>query len=96
MSAARDSSVGRLFARREADLQADGSRTFPAALILNRMPRGPSLRERLDKQALDKLYTRDGLSTVQIARRFGTQSASVLKLMAEYGIARRSRGAGKT
>ena len=60
------------------------------------MPRGPSLRERLDKDMLHKLYTRDGLSSVQIAQRFGTQSPSVLKLMAEYGIERRSRAAGKT
>jgi hypothetical protein len=60
------------------------------------MPRGPTLRERLDKQTLEKLYNENGLSTVAIARRFGATSPHVLKLMKEYGIERRSRGAGRT
>ena len=60
------------------------------------MPRGPSLKERLDKPTLEKLYKQSGLSTVQIASRYGSKSAAVLKLMNEYGIPRRSRGAGKT
>jgi hypothetical protein len=57
---------------------------------------GPSLKERLDKVTLDKLYNTHGLSTVQIADRFGTRSPQILKLMSEYGIERRSRGGGKT
>ena len=56
---------------------------------------GPSLKERLDKPTLDKLYNTHGLSTVQIAERFCTRSPQILKLMSEYGIERRSRG-GKT
>jgi hypothetical protein len=60
------------------------------------MPRGPSLRDRLDKATLEKLYNQAGLSTVQIATRYGSNSPAVLKLMDEYGIPRRSRGAGKT
>ena len=60
------------------------------------MPRGPSLRERLDKDTLEKLYHEAGLSTVQIAIRYGSNSPAVLKLMDEYGLARRSRWAGKT
>jgi hypothetical protein len=60
------------------------------------MPRGPSLRERLDKATLEKLYIRSGLSTVQIGSRYGSKSPAILKLMDEYGIPRRSRGAGKT
>jgi hypothetical protein len=60
------------------------------------MPRGPSLRERIDKVTLGKLYTESGLSTVDIAERYGTTSPQVLKLMREYGIERRSRGAGKS
>ena len=60
------------------------------------MPHGPALKQRLDKATLDKLYHKDGLSTVQIGLRFGAHSPQVLKLMKEYGIARRSRGAGKT
>ena len=60
------------------------------------MPRGPSLRERLDKATLEKLYNEARLSTVTIATRYGSKSPAVLKLMEEYGIARRSRGAGKS
>jgi hypothetical protein len=60
------------------------------------MPRGPSLRERLDKATLEKLYVEAGLSTVTIGNRFGAGSPQVLKLMDEYAIPRRSRGGGKT
>ena len=60
------------------------------------MRRGPRLKERLDKTTLEKLYHQSELSTVQIASRFGTQPSRILKLMEEYGIPRRSRGAGKT
>jgi hypothetical protein len=60
------------------------------------MARGPSLKERLDKATLESLYHQSGLSTVQIAKRYGSHSPAVLKLMDEYGIPRRSRGAGKT
>jgi len=60
------------------------------------MPRGLPLRERLDKATLEKLYNQAGLSTVQIAARSGSNSSAILKLMDDYGIPRRSRGAGKT
>jgi transcriptional regulator of aromatic amino acid metabolism len=60
------------------------------------MPRGPSLRDRLDKATLEKLYNEAGLSTVTIAQRYGSHTQAALKLMEEYGIPRRSRGAGKT
>ena len=60
------------------------------------MPRGPTLRDRLDKATLQKLYIETGLSTVAIASRYGSNSPAVLRLMEEYGIPRRSRGAGKT
>lgn len=59
------------------------------------MPHGPPLRDRLDKATLEKLYNQCGLSTVQIADRYGTNSPSILRLMNAYGIERRSRGAGK-
>jgi hypothetical protein len=59
------------------------------------MPRGPSLKERLDKPTLLRLYETSDLSTEQIAERFGAASSQVRKLMDEYGIPRRSRGAGK-
>lgn len=60
------------------------------------MAHGPRLRDRLDKTTLQKLYLDHELSTVQIATRYGTQSSRVLRLMDEYEIPRRSRGAGKT
>jgi len=60
------------------------------------MARGPSLKERLDKATLERLYNQSGLSTMQIAQRYGSHSPAVLKLMDEYGIPRRSRGAGET
>jgi len=47
------------------------------------MLRGPSLRERLDKMTLEKLYTQVGLSTLDIAERYGTTSPQALKLMGE-------------
>jgi len=59
------------------------------------MPRGPSLKERLDKPTLVRLYEFSGLSTVQIAERYGTKAPQILRLMDEYEIPRRSRGAGK-
>ena len=54
------------------------------------------MKERLDKTTLIKLYEASGLSTVQIAERYSVRSPQVLKLMLEYDIPRRSRGAGKT
>jgi hypothetical protein len=60
------------------------------------MPRGPSLKVQLDKSTLERLYNEAGLSTVQIAQRYGSNSPAILNLMDEYGIPRRSRGAGKT
>jgi hypothetical protein len=59
------------------------------------MPRGPSLKERLDKPTLEKLYNEHRLSTSQIAERYASHGPSVLRLMEEYGIPRRTRGAGK-
>ena len=60
------------------------------------MSYGPSLRKRLDKTTLEKLYVHSKLSSVVIASRYGTQPSRILKLLEEYGIPRRSRGAGKT
>ena len=54
--------------------------------------RGPSLKERLDKATLIRLYEVSGLSSLTIAERYGVQPSSILLLMEEYGIPRRSRG----
>jgi hypothetical protein len=58
------------------------------------MTRLPPLRERLDKATLEKLYVKDGLTTVEIAERFASHSPNVVVLMQKYGIPRRPRGAG--
>jgi hypothetical protein len=55
--------------------------------------RPPTLKQRLDKPTLVKLYEFNGLSTATIAERFGTGSAQILKLLVEYEIPRRPRGA---
>ena len=59
------------------------------------VPRAAPLEYRLDKATLEKLYNEQGLSTVQIAERFGSASSNVIVLMEKYGIPRRSRGARK-
>lgn len=59
------------------------------------MGRARPLRERLDKATLQKLYHDQGLTTVQIAERYGSFSSNVLVLMEKYEISRRSQGAGK-
>lgn len=59
------------------------------------MRRKPPLRNRIDKATLEKLYLEQGLTTGQIAERFGSFSSNVLVLMQKYGIPRRSQGAGK-
>lgn len=59
------------------------------------MPRGPSLKDRLDKRTLVRLYESSGLSSVQIAERYGVKSPQILRLLHEYEIPRRSQGAGK-
>lgn len=60
------------------------------------VPRGPTLKERLNRPTLENLCHRHELSTAQIGARYGVRSPQILKLMDEYGIPRRSRGAGKT
>ena len=54
------------------------------------------LRDVLDRPKLEKLYLENGLSTVQIGTRYGVSTTAVLKLLDEYDIPRRTRGAGKT
>jgi hypothetical protein len=56
------------------------------------MRRDPSLKERLDKSTLAKLYELSGLSAANIAERYGTSERQITKLMQGYGIARRGRG----
>ena len=42
-----------------------------------------------------RLYESSGLSSVQIAERYGVKSPQILRLLHEYEIPRRSQGAGK-
>jgi hypothetical protein len=57
--------------------------------------RKPPLRQRLDKATLEKLYHDQGLTSLQIAKRYGSFTSNVLVLMEKYGISRRSPGSGK-
>ena len=57
--------------------------------------RAPPLRDRIDAETLRKLYWEHGLSTKEIAERYGSYSSNIIELMHKYGIARRSQGAGK-
>jgi len=54
------------------------------------MRNGP-LRDRLDKETLEQLYWKHGLTTGQIGQRYGASSSNVVELMRKYGIERRSR-----
>jgi hypothetical protein len=54
------------------------------------------LKDRLDKETLECLHLRHGLSYVEIAERFGTRSGNITKLMDEYGIPRRIKRARRT
>ena len=51
------------------------------------------LKDRLDRETLERLYNQAGLSYVEIAERFGTRSSNVIRLMDEYGIERHRRRA---
>ena len=53
------------------------------------------LKERLDRETLTRLYHQAGLTYAEIAERFGTRSANVIKLMDDYGIERRRRRSRK-
>jgi len=53
------------------------------------MPPRFILRDSLDRHRLEKLYLRDGLSMVQIGKRFGVSATAVCRLMDEYDIRRR-------
>ena len=55
----------------------------------------PALRERLDREALHRLYVTERLTTVEIAERVGSNRESVRKLILAYGIPMRSTGGGK-
>ena len=57
--------------------------------------RKPPLRQRLDKSTLEKLYHEQGLTSLQIAERYGSYTSNVLVLMEKYGIPRRLQGSGK-
>jgi DNA-binding transcriptional regulator LsrR (DeoR family) len=53
------------------------------------------LRERLDQETLQRLYWEQGLTTKEIAERYGSFSSNVLVLMGKYEIPRRDRGSGR-
>jgi hypothetical protein len=48
--------------------------------------RKPTLGERLDKEALERLYVYEGLTAEQIAQRYRSFKSNVLALLERYGI----------
>jgi len=48
----------------------------------------------LSRERLERLYVRDGLSTVEIARRLGTNRETVRRLIHACGLPMRSKGSG--
>ena len=54
------------------------------------------LRDRLDRDKLEKLYVRERMSTRRIGDRFGVGASSVQALLVEYDIPRRMPGTGKS
>lgn len=63
------------------------------------MARPPSIRrgalEAIPTERIRKLYWDDGLSTAQLAKRFGLTQASMLTLMRTRGIPRRAKAGGR-
>jgi hypothetical protein len=57
--------------------------------------RAAPLRERIDKATLERFYWDEGLSTIEIAERYGSYSPSVIELMKKYEIPGRSKRAGE-
>ncbi len=53
------------------------------------MPPRFILRDSLDRHRLEKLYLGDGLSMVQIGKRYGVTATAVCSLLDEYDIPRR-------
>jgi transposase len=56
---------------------------------------GPSLKRRLDKPTLLRLYEVSGLSSTEIGERYGVSASQIIRLMSEYEIPRRERGPGR-
>jgi hypothetical protein len=54
------------------------------------MPRGPTLKDRLDKPTLSRLYESCDVPAHAIAERFGATPGEISKLMKDYGIPRRT------
>ncbi len=52
------------------------------------------LHARISKVRLERLYIREGLSTLALAERLGTNRESVRKLIHRYELPMRSKGAG--
>ena len=49
----------------------------------------------IDRDKLERLYVRDGLSTLQVATRLGTNRETARRLIHRYGLPMRSQGQWK-
>lgn len=47
---------------------------------------GKGIKERLDRETLNRLYIEDGLTQVEIAKRYGCTPQFISLLVSEYGL----------
>ena len=57
--------------------------------------RVPTVHSWIGRERLEQLYVRDGLTTLQVAERLGTNRESIRKLIHHYGLPMRSKGSGR-
>lgn len=62
--------------------------------VIDPMMKAPPLHKRVSKAQLERLYVREGLTTLALAERLSTNRESVRKLIHRYGLPMRSKGAG--
>jgi DNA-binding CsgD family transcriptional regulator len=56
--------------------------------------RDPTVHSWISRERLEQLYVRDGLTTLEVAERLGTNRESIRKLIHHYELPMRSRGSG--
>jgi DNA-binding CsgD family transcriptional regulator len=56
--------------------------------------RDPTVHSWISRERLQQLYVRDGLTTLEVAERLGTNRESIRKLIHHYELPMRSRASG--
>ena len=57
--------------------------------------KAPPIHTWVSRECLEQLYVQEGLSTLELAARLGTNRESVRKLIYRYALPMRSKGSGK-